>query len=171
MSENPRELVGRLEKDGSQGVLGRSAGFGLGLDPKSLDHLFTAFFRTKPKGMGMGLAISRSIIEAHGGRLWATVSAPRGNVSVYVTALRRQCYDRAARASLCLSGCFSKARHVVVTHNPRVSAGPVRLECDGKAWACAPLRGRAASGRRPSVASADCVERRTHRGRPAAERG
>jgi C4-dicarboxylate-specific signal transduction histidine kinase len=45
---------------------------GTGLETESLDHLFTAFFTTKPKGMGMGLAISRSIIEAHAGRLWAS---------------------------------------------------------------------------------------------------
>ena len=71
VGENPRELVVRSEKDGSQGVLVAVRDSGPGLDPKSLDHLFTAFFTTKPKGMGMGLAISRSIIEAHGGRLWA----------------------------------------------------------------------------------------------------
>jgi signal transduction histidine kinase len=51
---------------------------GPGLDPKGLDHLFDAFYTTKPKGMGMGLAISRSIIEAHGGRLWAKANASRG---------------------------------------------------------------------------------------------
>ena len=71
VGENPRELVVRSEKDGSQRVLVAVRDSGPGLDPKSLDHLFTAFFTTKPKGMGMGLAISRSIIEAHGGRLWA----------------------------------------------------------------------------------------------------
>jgi signal transduction histidine kinase len=47
---------------------------GLGLDPKTVDHLFDAFYTTKPQGMGMGLAISRSIIESHGGRLWATAN-------------------------------------------------------------------------------------------------
>jgi signal transduction histidine kinase len=53
---------------------------GPGLDPKGLARLFDAFYTTKPQGLGMGLAISRSIIEAHGGRLWATANAPRGAV-------------------------------------------------------------------------------------------
>ena len=78
VSENPRELVVRSEKDGSQGVLVAVRDLGPGLDPESLDHLFTAFFTTKATGMGMGLAISRSIIEAHGGRLWATANHDKG---------------------------------------------------------------------------------------------
>ncbi|MBV8458346.1 MAG: hypothetical protein JO122_17230 [Acetobacteraceae bacterium] len=44
---------------------------GPGLNPANLDHLFHSFYTTKPHGMGMGLAISRSIIEAHCGRVWA----------------------------------------------------------------------------------------------------
>ena len=47
---------------------------GIGLETESFDHLFEAFFTTKPKGMGMGLAISRSIVETHGGRLWAVAN-------------------------------------------------------------------------------------------------
>ena len=51
---------------------------GVGLPSEKLDLIFNAFYTTKPQGTGMGLAISRSIIEAHGGRLWATANAERG---------------------------------------------------------------------------------------------
>jgi PAS domain S-box-containing protein len=53
---------------------------GPGLDPQHLDRLFDAFYTTKSHGLGVGLAISRSIIEAHGGQLWARPNAPRGAV-------------------------------------------------------------------------------------------
>jgi PAS domain S-box-containing protein len=51
---------------------------GIGLDPKNLERIFDPFHTTKPGGLGMGLSISRSIIEAHGGRLWAKASLPLG---------------------------------------------------------------------------------------------
>ena len=51
---------------------------GIGLPPKQMDKVFDAFFTTKPHGTGMGLSISRSIIESHGGRLWATGNPDRG---------------------------------------------------------------------------------------------
>jgi signal transduction histidine kinase len=53
---------------------------GPGLDPKVLNRLFDAFYTTKPRGLGVGLAISRAIIDAHRGRLWATANTPRGAV-------------------------------------------------------------------------------------------
>ena len=78
VGEGPRELRVGSGKDDSQGVRVTVRDSGPGLDLDSLDHLFTAFYTTKPQGMGMGLAISRSIIEAHGGRLWATANEGRG---------------------------------------------------------------------------------------------
>jgi len=51
---------------------------GSGFKPEEMDRLFEAFYTTKPQGMGMGLAISRSIIEAHGGRLWAKANQGPG---------------------------------------------------------------------------------------------
>jgi signal transduction histidine kinase len=51
---------------------------GMGLPPDQADQIFNAFFSTKAQGTGMGLSISRSIIESHGGRLWATSNSGRG---------------------------------------------------------------------------------------------
>ena len=53
---------------------------GTGLDPKRADRLFEAFYTTKAEGIGIGLSISRSIVEAHGGRLWASPNEPHGAV-------------------------------------------------------------------------------------------
>jgi PAS domain S-box-containing protein len=57
---------------------------GVGLPPKQADQIFDAFFTTKPQGTGMGLRISRSIVESHGGRLWAAANSPRG-ASFHIT--------------------------------------------------------------------------------------
>jgi signal transduction histidine kinase len=51
---------------------------GVGLPMEKMDQIFSAFFTTKPQGSGMGLAISRSIVESHGGRLWATANGRQG---------------------------------------------------------------------------------------------
>jgi signal transduction histidine kinase len=51
---------------------------GPGIEPENIDRVFKAFYTTKPDGIGMGLSICRSIVEAHGGRLWATANVPHG---------------------------------------------------------------------------------------------
>ena len=75
-----RELVVRSARAGEDGVLVAVSDSGPGPDPKGLDRLFEAFYTTKAQGLGLGLAISRRIIEAHAGRLWATANTPRGAV-------------------------------------------------------------------------------------------
>ena len=63
-----------------EGVLVAVRDSGPGLAPGAAERLFEAFYTTKPNGLGMGLSICRSIIEAHGGRLWATANEPRGAI-------------------------------------------------------------------------------------------
>jgi PAS domain S-box-containing protein len=78
--EGSRELLISTEDDGANGVRIAVRDWGPGLKPEGLDRLFDAFYTTKPGGMGMGLSICRSIIEAHGGRVWATTNVPKGAV-------------------------------------------------------------------------------------------
>ena len=79
VTDQPRSLwvESRIDESGDILVAVRDSGTGLGLEA---DRVFTPFFTTKANGMGMGLAISRSLIESHGGRLWGTPNHPRGAV-------------------------------------------------------------------------------------------
>jgi PAS domain S-box-containing protein len=80
VSEGSRVLLIGTGADTPDGVTIAVRDSGPGLKPESFGHLFDPFYTTKPAGMGMGLSICRSIIEAHGGRLWAIANAPRGAV-------------------------------------------------------------------------------------------
>src|SRR6516162_6052243 len=77
-SDAARKLLIRTEQDGPGSVLVAVEDSGPGLQPEILDRLFEPFYTTKPAGMGMGLSICRSIIEAHGGRVWAAAKIPQG---------------------------------------------------------------------------------------------
>jgi signal transduction histidine kinase len=78
VEDGNRELDINTVSMGPEGVCVAVRDNGQGLRSESLPRLFEPFYTTKPDGMGMGLSISRSIIEAHGGRLWATRCEPRG---------------------------------------------------------------------------------------------
>ena len=75
----PRELLISTKQDHT-GVLVAVHDSGPGIDPEHLDRVFNSFYTTKPSGTGMGLPICRSIVDAHGGRLWAEANEPRGAI-------------------------------------------------------------------------------------------
>ena len=79
-NRRPRVLLVRTATHDPDGVLVSIEDSGTGIDPANIDRIFDAFFTTKSEGMGMGLAICRSIIEAHDGRLWASSSVDHGSV-------------------------------------------------------------------------------------------
>jgi C4-dicarboxylate-specific signal transduction histidine kinase len=78
VSDGPRQLLVSTESAEDGGVLVKVRDSGPGVVPTALGRLFDAFYTTKPGGMGMGLSICRSIVEAHGGHLWVTANQPRG---------------------------------------------------------------------------------------------
>jgi C4-dicarboxylate-specific signal transduction histidine kinase len=80
MAEGSRELLISTEKTSSDAVLVAVRDSGPGFPPEGAERLFESFYTTKPGGLGMGLSICQSIIEAHEGRLWASSSRPHGAV-------------------------------------------------------------------------------------------
>jgi signal transduction histidine kinase len=76
--EGMRSLAIKSQRANNEEVMLSVSDSGVGLPPEQADQIFNAFFTTKLEGSGMGLRISRSIVESHGGRLWAADNAPRG---------------------------------------------------------------------------------------------
>jgi PAS domain S-box-containing protein len=85
----PRELLISTKQDHT-GVLVAVRDSGPGIDPSHLERVFDAFYTTKSSGTGMGLSICRSIIEAHGGRLWAEANEPRGAIFQFTLPAGRE---------------------------------------------------------------------------------
>ncbi len=82
--DGTRELAIKSQRAENEQVLVTVSDTGVGLPQQQAEQIFKAFFTTKSHGTGMGLSISRSIIESHGGRLWADDNSPRG-ASFYFT--------------------------------------------------------------------------------------
>ena len=76
--DGPRELAVESQRAEDDQLMVSISDTGVGLPAHQADQIFNAFFTTKPEGTGMGLRISRSIVESHGGRLWASDNSPRG---------------------------------------------------------------------------------------------
>jgi PAS domain S-box-containing protein len=83
-ADGTRELAIKSQRTENEEIVVSVTDSGVGLPPQQAEQIFNAFFTTKPHGTGMGLRISRSIIESHGGRLWAAENSPRG-ASFYFT--------------------------------------------------------------------------------------
>ena len=90
VTDRPRELTIRSRRDGAHQVLLTVEDRGVGISAENAERLFSPFFTTKPTGMGMGLSICRSIIEAHGGRLWAESNLPHGAAFHFTLPLRQE---------------------------------------------------------------------------------
>jgi signal transduction histidine kinase len=89
ITDRQRELVIRSELDETQQVRVTVMDCGIGLSVESEHRIFDAFITSKPSGMGMGLSICRSIIQAHGGRIWASSNEPFGAAVQFTLPLHR----------------------------------------------------------------------------------
>jgi signal transduction histidine kinase len=90
VSAGPRMLAVSSEAVGATEVVMAVRDSGPGFDPQHHGRLFDAFYTTKANGLGLGLAISHRIVEAHGGRLWASANVPHGAVVQFTVPIGRE---------------------------------------------------------------------------------
>jgi PAS domain S-box-containing protein len=91
--DGTRELAIKSQRAKNEEVVVSVTDNGVGLPPQQEDQIFDAFFTTKPHGTGMGLRISRSIIETHGGRLWAAGNSPRGATFLFTLPTKAEAHE------------------------------------------------------------------------------
>jgi len=90
VTDRPRELIIRSHRDDADQVLVSVQDSGVGIEAEHMDRLFNAFFTTKPTGIGMGLSICRSIIDAHDGKLFASRNAGAGATFHFILPAYRE---------------------------------------------------------------------------------
>jgi PAS domain S-box-containing protein len=90
VTDRARVLVIRTQRHDANQILVAVEDTGIGIESENLDRLFGAFYTTKPDGMGMGLSISRSIMEAHGGSIWATRNSGPGMIFQFTLSVYRE---------------------------------------------------------------------------------
>src|ERR1700739_4470756 len=95
-SNGSHDLFISSAPDGADGVQVTVSDSGPGFAPGTLEHIFDPFYTTKATGLGMGLSICRSIINAHGGRLWAEANEPRGAVVRFTVRAGNDAQQKAA---------------------------------------------------------------------------
>jgi signal transduction histidine kinase len=91
--DGTRELTIKSQRAEDEQIQVSVSDTGVGLPPQQEDQIFDAFFTTKADGSGMGLRISRSIVESHGGRLWAAANSPRGANFYFTLSANSQVYQ------------------------------------------------------------------------------
>ncbi len=123
VTTRPRELAIRSSQCETPEVLVSVTDCGVGISAEHADRLFNAFFTTKSGGMGMGLSICRSIMEAHDGRLWATANAPHGATFQFTLPRTRHRHRESAPVGLPRTNDRAAIR-------PRIIRGHRRCICE-----------------------------------------
>jgi C4-dicarboxylate-specific signal transduction histidine kinase len=99
--DGTRELAIKSQRAENEQLQVSVSDTGIGLPPRQADQIFNPFFTTKPHGTGMGLRISRSIIESHGGRLWAAANPPRGATFQFTLPTKAEAHESDGQTSPC----------------------------------------------------------------------
>jgi signal transduction histidine kinase len=111
--DHQRQVIVRTELDKSDWVRLSVRDTGVGFDPQSIDKLFEAFYTTKSRGMGIGLSVSRSIIDSHGGRLWAALNRGPGATFSFSIPSGSGDLTRAHSADEIRTSPLAEAEHVM----------------------------------------------------------